>query len=66
MEIRENPELHDLMREDKAQWPRCLLWHCWLLMLSGVNGASPSAADAAESAVQWLKLRLDAFFLPVS
>ena len=50
MEIRENPEFHDLMREDKAHWPRCLLWHGWLPMLSGVNGASPWAADASESA----------------
>ena len=44
VEIRENPEFHDLMREDKAHWPRCLP------MLSGVNGASPCAADAFESA----------------
>ena len=29
VEIRENPEFHDLMREDKAHWPRCLLW-AWL------------------------------------
>ena len=49
VEIRENPEFHDLMREDKAHWPRCLLWHGWLPMLSGVNGASPWAAGAAES-----------------
>ena len=41
VEIRENPEFHDLMREDKAHWPRCLLWHGWLPMLSGINGASP-------------------------
>ena len=38
------------MREDKAHWPRCLLWHGWLPMLSRVNGASPWAADASESA----------------
>ena len=25
VEIRENPEFHDLMRMDKAHWPRCLL-----------------------------------------
>ena len=49
-EILENPEFHDLMREDKAHWPRCLLWHGWLPMLSGVNGASPWAADSSESA----------------
>ena len=40
VEIREKPEFHDLMRLDKAHWPRCLLWHGWLPMLSGVNGAS--------------------------
>ena len=50
VEIRENPEFHDIMREDKAHWPRCLLWHGWLPMLSGVNGASPWAPDASESA----------------
>ena len=50
VEIRENPEFHDFMRMDKAHWPRCLLWHGWLPMLSGVNGASPWAADASESA----------------
>ena len=50
VEIRESPEFHDLMREDKAHWPRCLLWHGWLPMLSGVNSASPWAADASESA----------------
>ena len=48
--IRENPEFHDLMRMDKGHWPRCLLWHCWLPMLSGCNGDSPWAGTAAESA----------------
>ena len=38
------------MREEKAHWPRCLLWHGWLPMLSGVNGASPWAAHSSESA----------------
>ena len=50
VEIRENPEFHDLMRMDKGHWPGCLLWHGWLSMLSGVNGASPWAASASESA----------------
>ena len=36
VEIRDNPEFHDLMREDKAHWPRCLLRHGWLPMLSGL------------------------------
>ena len=50
VEIRENHEFHDLMRMDRGHWPRCLLWHGWLPMLSGVNGVSPWAADASESA----------------
>ena len=50
VEIRESPEFHDLTSEDEAHWPGCLLWHGWLPMLSGVNGASPWAADASESA----------------
>ena len=50
VEIRENPEFHDLMRMDKAHWPRCLLWHGWLPMLSGVIGVSPWAAGASECA----------------
>ena len=45
IEIREN-----LMRMDKAHWPRCLLWHGWLPMLSGCNGVSPWAGNASESA----------------
>ena len=40
------------MREDKAHWPRCLLWHGWLPMLSGVNGASPWAAESAFYSVE--------------
>ena len=40
----ESPEFHDLMCEGEAHWPRCLLWHGWLPMLSGVNGASPWGA----------------------
>ena len=45
-----NPEFHDLIRMDKGHWPRCLLWHGWLPRLSGVNGASPWATNAADCA----------------
>ena len=58
VEIRENPGFHGLMRMDKAHWPRCLLWHGWLPMLSGVNGASPWAADASESAAYLVEVAL--------
>ena len=49
-EIRENPDSHDLMRMDKDHWPRCLLWHAWVPVLSGVHGACPWAAHASQSA----------------
>ena len=58
VEIREHPEFHDLMSLDKANWPRCLLWHGWLPMLSGVNGASSWAVDASESAAYLLEVAL--------
>ena len=56
VEIRENPAFHDLMKLDKSRWPRCLLWHGWLPMLSGINGASPWAVDASESILLSLRL----------
>ena len=53
-----SPELHDLMRLDKAHWPGCLLWHGWLPMLSGVNGASPGLLMLLKVLLTWLRLRL--------
>ena len=61
VEIRENPEFHDLTREDKAHWPRCLLWHGWLPMLSGVHGALPWAVDASESALYLVEVAVGRF-----
>ena len=58
VEIRENPEFHDLMRMDKAHWPRCLLWHGWLPMLSGVNGVSPWALMLLRVHFTWLRMLL--------
>ena len=43
---------------DQGHWPRCLLWHGWLPMFSGVNGVSPWAADASESAFYLLETSL--------
>ena len=53
-----NPEFHDLMSLDKGHWPRCLLWHGWLPMLCGVNGASPWAVNASESAAYLVEVAL--------
>ena len=46
------------MGMDKAHWPRRLLWHGWLPVLPGVNGASPWAPDASESAVHLVEVAL--------
>ena len=61
VEIRENPEFHDLMRMDKAHWPRCLLWHGWLPMLSGCNGDSPWAGAASEGALYLVEVSLGGY-----
>ena len=58
VEIREHPEFHDLMEMVKTSWPRCLLWHGWLPLLSGVNGGSPWAQTPAEGAVNLLECAL--------
>ena len=55
---RENHEFHHLMRMDEGHWPRCLLWHGWIPLLSGVDGASPWAADASECAVHLVEVAL--------
>ena len=47
-------------RMEKGHWPRCLLWHGWLPLLSGVNGA-PCAADASESAGHLLEVALESY-----
>ena len=58
VEIRENPEFHDLVELDKSSWPRCLLWHGWLLLLSGVNGSPPWAGSPRERACNLLECAL--------
>ena len=58
VKIRGHPEFHDLMEMDKSHWPRCLLWHGWLPLLSGANGGSPWAEVPAESAAHQLDCAL--------
>ena len=41
VEIRELPKFHGLLEMDKSDWPRCLLWHGWLTLLSGREKAVP-------------------------
>ena len=61
VEIRENPEFLELMEMDKSFWPRCLLWHGWLPMLSGVNRGSPWALTLAEGAGSLLEVALGSY-----
>ena len=58
VEIRENPEFHELMEMDKSFWPRCLLWHGWLPLLSGANLGSPWAQDLSQGAGNLLESAL--------
>ena len=48
VEIRENPECHELTEMDKGDWPRCWLMHGWLPALSGSDGATPWAETEEE------------------
>ena len=61
VEIREIPEFHDLMRMAKSHWPRCLLWHGWLPLLSGTGGESRWSIGADDAAVNMLESALGAY-----
>ena len=61
VEIRENPEFHELMEVDKSFWPRCLLWHGWLPLLSGANFGSPWARDLSQGAGNLLESALGSY-----
>ena len=55
VEIREHPEFHALVEMNESSWPRCLLWHGWLPLLSGVNVGSPWAGSPQEGACNLLE-----------
>ena len=61
IEIREHPEFQDLMRMDKSHWPRCLLWHGWLPLLSGTGDGCPWPVGADDAAVNMLESALGSF-----
>ena len=61
VEIRENPEFHELMEMDKSFWLRCLLWHGWLPLLSGANLGSPWAQDLSQGAGHLLESALGSY-----
>ena len=63
VEIREHPEFHDLLEMDKTSWLRCLLWHGWLPLLSGVNGGSPWAQTLLRELLIFLSVLLGCILL---
>ena len=62
VEIREHPEFHDLMEMDKTSWPRCLLWHGWLPLLSlwGLHKTFPCTRMLAPHSIPRLRILLQA------
>ena len=58
IEIRGHPEFYGLLEMDMSYWPRCLLLHGWLPLLSRVNGGSPWAETPAEGAGNLLECAL--------
>ena len=65
VETREKPEFHDLMRMDKGQSAQvfALAWLAPYAVWSGVPGASPWAASAAESALHVVEAALGRYSL---
>ena len=47
-----NPEFHDLIQRDKRTWPRCLLWHGWLLALDSNGGWAVGVGEPPASILE--------------
>ena len=52
VQIRENPEFHDLIQMDKRTWPRCLLWHGWLPALDDLGNWATGPHDSAVNVIE--------------
>ena len=55
MELRNQPEFLPLMSKDRTGWPRCLLWHGWLLGLSSRTVGTPWAVASSDLASSCLE-----------
>ena len=49
------------MSLDRSKWPRCLLWHCWLPGLNGINRKDPWATSFGDLASFHLERCLGAY-----
>ena len=59
--VRELPEFAFLMSLERSNWPRCLLWHGWLLGLSGVSDKDAWATSFGDLASFHLERCLGAY-----
>ena len=48
--VRSLPEFSRLLTLNRSGWPGCLLWHGWLLALSGRTGRTPWAVTGSDFA----------------
>ena len=61
LHVRELPKFMPLMARDRSRWPRCLLWHGWLLGLSIAGERDPWAASLGQFAERSLEQVLGAY-----
>ena len=59
--FRDSPEFHWVVGLGKTCWPRCLLWHGWLLALNGSDFGNPWPGEAVEVATQRLELAVGSY-----
>ena len=60
-QVLELPEFAYLMSLDHSKWPRCLLWHGWLLGLNGIRHKDPWATSCGDLASFHLERCLGAY-----
>ena len=66
VELRNSPEFLPLMSRDRTNWPRCLLWHCWLPGLTSRTAGSPWAIASSDLASYSLENALGPYTLSTS
>ena len=61
LHVGELPEFATLMSPNRGKWSRCLLWHGWLLGLSGAGESDPWATSFGDFACGELERCLGAY-----
>ena len=63
VQIRENPEFHDLMQRKERTWPGCLLVHGWLPALDSAGGWATGPGQVSASVLETSLGRYSSHFL---